>query len=175
MDFCTDTFSWGDYIHEVYDSWTNEGELVILEENNEPIAMCHGVIYSEEKMLWIEGIRVRQDYRRKGFAELLISHLERNAHDLGITYADMLIESENVPSLNLAAKIGYETKSQWNYFAVESKKTSFSSLFDSVHYDELEYSKLQFVESWRWIPLTKSNFEKLSSNEQILCLSLIHI
>ena len=170
LDFCTNTFSWGDYIHEVYDSWTKEGELVILEDDNVPIAMCHGATYTDESMLWIEGIRVREDYRRKGFAELLVSHLEKNAHDLGIIHANMLIESENVPSLNLAAKIGYERKSQWNYFAVESKKTSFSSLFDSVDYDELEHSKLRFVESWRWIPLTKSNFEKLNYNEQILCI-----
>ena len=170
LDFCTDTFSWGDYIHEVYDSWIIEGDLVILEEDNVPIAMCHGVTYRDESMLWLEGIRVRHDYRRKGFAELLVSHLERNAHDLGIIHANMLIESENIPSLNLATKIGYERKSQWNYFAVESKKTSFSSLFDSVHYDELEYSELRFVESWRWIPLTKSNFEKLNSSEQILCI-----
>ena len=170
LGFCTNTFSWGDYIHEVYDSWTNEGELVILEENNEPIAMCHGVIYSEEKMLWIEGIRVRHDHRRKGVAELLISHLERNAHDLGISHADMLIESENIPSLNLAAKIGYERKSKWNYFAVEAKKTSYSSLFDSVDYDELTYSELRFVDSWRWIPLTRSNFQRLNSDGQILCI-----
>ena len=170
LDFCTNTFSWGDYIHEVYDSWINEGELVILEEDGVPIAMCHGVTYPDESMLWIEGIRVRQDYRRKGFAELLVSHLEKNAHDMGIVHANMLIESENIPSLNLATKIGYQRKSQWNYFAVESKNTTFSSLFDSVDYDELKYSKLRFVESWRWIPLTKSNFEKLNYNEQILCI-----
>jgi len=170
LDFCRKTFSWGDYIHEVYDSWINEGEFVILEDNGIPIAMCHGVTYPDESMLWIEGIRVRQDYRRKGFAELLVSHLEKNAHDMGIVHANMLIESENIPSLNLATKIGYQRKSQWNYFAVESKLTYFSSLFDSVHYDELEHSKLRFVESWRWIPLTKSNFEKLNYNEQILCI-----
>ncbi len=119
LDFCTNTFSWGDYIHEVYDSWINEGELVILEENSVPIAMCHGATYTDENMLWIEGIRVRQDYRRKGLAQLLVSHLEKNTHDLGITHANMLIESENIPSLNLAAKIGYERNSQWNYFAVK--------------------------------------------------------
>jgi len=170
LDFCRKTFSWGDYIHEVYDSWINEGEFVILEDNGIPIAMCHGVTYPDESMLWIEGIRVRQDYRRNGFAELLVSHLEKNAHNMGIVHANMLIESENIPSLNLATKIGYQKKSQWNYFAVESKKTSFSSLFDSVEYDELEHSKLRFVESWRWIPLTKSNFEKLNYNEQILCI-----
>ena len=170
LDFCRKTFSWGDYIHEVYDSWINEGEFVILEDNGIPIAMCHGVTYPDESMLWIEGIRVREDCRRNGFAELLVSHLEKNAHDMGIVHANMLIESENIPSLNLATKIGYQKKSQWNYFAVESKKTSFSSLFDSVEYDELEHSKLRFVESWRWIPLTKSNFEKLNYNEQILCI-----
>ena len=159
LDFCTNTFSWGDYIHEVYDSWINEGDLVLLEKNNEPVAMCHGVIYPEEKMLWIEGIRVRQDFRRNGFAELLVSHLEKNAYDLGISQANMLIESENIPSLNLAAKIGYQTKSQWNYFAVESKKNSSATIFDSLVYDELNQVKLQFVESWRWIPLTESNCE----------------
>ena len=137
LAFCQNTFSWGDYIHEVYDSWIDEGDLVIFEEDGIPIAICHGVTYSEEEMLWIEGIRVRSDYRRSGLAEKLVSYIENNAKNSGIKHSAMLIESQNQPSLNLAKKIGYNKQAQWNYIPVESKKNSFFTNFDSISFDEL--------------------------------------
>ena len=124
LAFCQNTFSWGDYIHEVYDSWIDEGDLVVFEEDGIPIAICHGVTYPEEEMLWIEGIRVRSDYRRSGLAEKLVSHIENNAKNSGIKHSSMLIESQNKPSLNLAKKIGYNKQAKWNYIPVESKKIS---------------------------------------------------
>ena len=53
LDFCQNTFSWGDYIDEVWDSWYNNEGLVIIEENEKAIGMAHGVIYQNEKMLWL--------------------------------------------------------------------------------------------------------------------------
>ena len=170
LAFCQDTFSWGDYIHEVYDFWTHEGVLAILDQDGTPIGMCHGVTYPEEEMLWIEGIRVQLGHRRHGFAEKLVSYLERNVKESGIIHADMLIESENTPSLNLAGKIGYNIKSQWNYFPVTSKKNSIAVTFDTVDFGELKNEELRYVESWRWIPINQYNFEKLESQGNILCV-----
>ena len=170
LNFCQYTFSWGDYIHEVYDSWIDEGDLVVFEEDGNPIAICHGVIYSEEEMLWIEGIRVRSDYRRSGLAEKLVLYIENNAKNSGIKHSSMLIESQNKPSLNLAKKIGYNKQAKWNYIPVESKKISLFTNFDSISFDELAELDIRYVASWRWIPLTKSNFEKLNSHGNILCL-----
>ena len=170
LAFCQNTFSWGDYVNEVYDSWIDEGELAILEQDGMPIGMCHGVTYMDERMLWIEGIRIHHDYRRNGLAEKIIQYIERNAKNSGIIYASMLIESENKPSLSLAEKTGYHIKAKWNYFALESKKNSITTMFDSISFDELDHNIIHYVDSWRWIPIIKSNFERLNSKNNILCV-----
>ena len=38
LSFCKKTFSWGDYIHEVWDSWIVEGNLIVIENQNIEIA-----------------------------------------------------------------------------------------------------------------------------------------
>jgi|ETNmetMinimDraft_1059919.scaffolds.fasta_scaffold03627_5 GNAT superfamily N-acetyltransferase len=172
LSFCENTFSWGDYIHEVWDSWENDNGLAIIEENDFAVAMCHGVQYHDEKMLWVEGIRVKKKYRKNGYATKLIMNFEKIAVESGMMYVNMLIESENTNSLNLVKKMGYHITAQWNYFSLISKK----NLDDEIEFDPLQIEELKnletirFVESWRWIPLTKSNFEKLNSHGNILCL-----
>ena len=172
LNFCKETFSWGDYIHEVWDSWENDNGLLVVEENNTPIGMCHGVQYHNEKMLWIEGIRIHQDYRKHGYATELITHFEKIAITSGLMSVNMLIESENINSFTLAKKLGYEVNSQWNYFPLKSKKNiHYKIKFDQVDVNEIKnLLTLKFVESWRWIPFTKSNFKNLNSNQNILCL-----
>ena len=34
LSFCENTFSWGDYIHEVWESWEKDDGLVVIEEDN---------------------------------------------------------------------------------------------------------------------------------------------
>ena len=48
LNFCRNTFSWGDYIHQVWDSWIEDGGLAIFENNNTAIAMCHAVKFETE-------------------------------------------------------------------------------------------------------------------------------
>ena len=60
LSFCEKTFSWGDYIHEVWDSWEKDDGLVIIQEDNIEVGMCHGVKFQSENMIWIEVIRVKE-------------------------------------------------------------------------------------------------------------------
>ena len=80
LNFCQNTFSWGDYIHEVWDNWINEGNLIVIENDQIPVSMAHVGFYPDEKMIWIEGIRVNQNFRKKGFAQKMIHHFEENAN-----------------------------------------------------------------------------------------------
>ena len=172
LDFCQNTFSWGDYIDEVWDSWYNNEGLVIIEENEKAIGMAHGVIYQNEKMLWLEGVRVNESYRKNGFATCLITHFEKKAKDSNIIRINMLIESENTSSLSLVKKLGYQIISKWNYFSLECKKNDFvETKFDTISFNDLEDLKnMRFVESWRWVPITETNFSELNSNSNILCI-----
>ncbi len=170
LSFCENTFSWGDYIHEVWDSWEKDDGLVIIEEDSIAVAMCHGVKFQSEDMIWIEGIRVKEEYRKNGFATSLIRYFEKIADDCGVKHLNMLIESENVQSLNLAKKLDYQIISKWNYFSLPSKENSHGKIkSESININELNFKNTRFVDSWRMIPLTKDNFENLYSSGNVLC------
>ncbi|MDA0756648.1 MAG: GNAT family N-acetyltransferase [Crenarchaeota archaeon] len=176
LNFCKNTFSWGDYIHEVWDNWINEGNLIVIENDQIPISMAHSVFYPAEKMIWIEGIRVSENFRKKGMAEKMIHHFENKAKSQDFEISRMLIASENNPSLTLAKKLGYKIISQWNYFSLESKQISEKNIILSNscldNCIELDMKKHNFIESWRWIPLTNKRLKKLNFENKIFCQKL---
>ena len=173
LSFCKKTFSWGDYIHEVWDSWITEGNLIVIENEQIPISMTHAAFYPDEKMIWIEGIRVDKNFRKNGIAQKMISYLEKTAKLKNCKISRMLIASENEPSLTLAKKIGYKIISKWNYFSLESRlideETGITSdtCMDSI--DSFDQKNSHFIESWRWIPLTDQRLKKLNSEKKIFC------
>ena len=172
LNFCEKTFSWGDYIHEVWDSWIDEGNLIVVTQNDIPISMTHAAFYPNEKMIWIEGIRVNKNFRKNGIAQKMISYLEKTAKSQNCTISRMLVASENEPSLSLAKKLGYKIISKWNYFSLESKPIDeeihimSNSCIDSINLDS---QNSHFIESWRWIPLTDERLKKLDSENKIFC------
>ena len=97
LDFCKETFSWGDYIADVWDSWILQGNLFVAVENDIPIGLSHVVII-DDRQSWLEGIRVHPDNRRKGYGRRIISHCESVTNSKTIR---MVIESENTPSIDL--------------------------------------------------------------------------
>jgi len=176
LNFCQNTFSWGDYIHEVWDNWINEGNIVVIENDQIPVSMAHVGLYPNEKMIWIEGIRVNQNFRKKGLAQKMIHHFESNAKSQGFKISRMLIASENNPSLTLAKKLRYQIISKWNYFSLESKQISQQNkiIHDSCIVDckDLDMNKYHFIESWRWIPLTNDRLKKINLENKIFCQKL---
>jgi len=173
LNFCKNTFSWGDYIHEVWDNWIDEGNLIVVDNDQIPISMTHAAFYPDEKLIWIEGIRVENNFRKNGIAQKMISYLEKTAKSKNCKISRMLIASENEPSLTLAKKIGYKIISKWNYFSLESKSTNVEtgivsdSCIDSI--SDLDEKNSHFIESWRWIPLTDQRLKKLNSENKIFC------
>ena len=173
LNYCKNTFSWGDYIHEVCDNWITEGNLIVVENDKIPISMAHAAFYPVEKMIWIEGIRVSEKFRKKGIAEKMIYHFENHAKSQEFKISRMLIASENNPSLTLAKKLGYKIISQWNYFSLESKQISQQDMVISNscldECKELDEENYNFIESWRWIPLTIEKIKKLNHENKIFC------
>jgi len=92
LNFCKDTFSWGDYIQDVWDYWLSEGNLLLIEKQC-PIGMCHA--FFSENQVWIEGIRINSNFRRHGLASKLVKHIESLAKEKHILFSFMLIDTEN--------------------------------------------------------------------------------
>lgn len=172
LDFCKTTFSWGDYIADVWDSWFSEGNLLVLSENKNPIAVCHTSIIKGQQV-WIEGIRVKQNFRRKGFAKRLVIESELIGKKNNCKVSKMLIEKNNIDSLGLADKLHYEREELWNFFTLIPKKTILNSnacLSKNIEkiLDFLSSFKLFYVRSWRWLPLRSSDIQTLVKKKRIL-------
>ena len=110
LEFCKTTFSWGDYISDVWDYWIKEGNLLVLSENKTPVAICHSSFF--DKQVWIEGIRVNEKFRRIGLGQKLVLESESLAKNKHCTISQMLIATNNKKSLNLAKNLNYKTKNE---------------------------------------------------------------
>jgi hypothetical protein len=76
LRFCANTFEWGDYIDQVLDLWYSDQDGLLLvadeEENglhnkkqSSVIAVSNVSFCPNKNHVWLEGIRVNPDYRRR--------------------------------------------------------------------------------------------------------------
>ncbi|WP_299292453.1 GNAT family N-acetyltransferase [Nitrosopumilus sp.] len=163
LKFCQNTFSWGDYIEYVWDYWLKEDNLLVF-ENPSPVGICHAL--TSRNQLWIEGIRVSPNHRRKKIASELISYSEKIGLENKITTSFMLIDTSNTASLNLAISLGYTIVETWKFYSLLPKTISnipiqFENTIDSKLYP-------MYIDSWRWFPLDNSSIEKLSTENRII-------
>lgn len=163
LKFCKDTFSWGDYIQDVWDYWLSEGNLLILQKEY-PIGICHA--FFSKNQVWIEGIRIDPNFRRQGFASNLIKHVELLAKEKQVLFSLMLIDIENSSSLSMAKSLNYQIFQTWNFYSIlpqinNNYKIQFDNIFNS--------SKIShYVKSWRWFVLDEESFISLSKQNKII-------
>jgi len=171
LEFCKTTFSWGDYIGDVWDSWITEGNLLVLIENNIPVAICHISFF--DKQVWIEGIRVNANFRKKGFAKELVLKSESIAKNKNCLISKMLIETNNKKSLNLADHLNYKKEETWNFYSLIPKKSYKKpkvtvAINNNKIINFLLSNSSYYIKSWRWIPLTKTNINLLINEKRII-------
>lgn len=172
LEFCKNTFSWGDYIADVWDSWIKEGNFLVIHNENIPVAICHAAIYKGNQ-IWIEGIRVNQNFRRRGYASKLVMESEKIGKQNGCTISFMLIESTNIKSLELAHKLNYENFETWNFYYLEPKKINSTLKIKFASYEKKQPSiifspEFSYVDSWRWVPLDDTTRLLLINNHRII-------
>jgi RimJ/RimL family protein N-acetyltransferase len=222
LQFCTDTFTWGDYIDRVFDIWYQEpsGELLIAEENDDkvdrnsnensvlepnrqsnidddntptittdlitntatnvqPIALSHVILCPNKKRIWMEGIRVKQTYRRNKVATTLIDEMLEFGRRMGATEASAIISVNNAASRSLFERKGFNIVSRWGYYNIHPHGNKYNQIsisnrgkkirkaaiedLDNV-WDYLRCSETYhlsgetYFEAWRWYYLS---YEKI--------------
>jgi ribosomal protein S18 acetylase RimI-like enzyme len=197
LDFCKNTFSWGDYIDRVWDIWIREPDSILLvavvNENNieKPIAISHGILIPE-KIGWIEGIRVDPKYRSQKLATNMSLHILDYARKNGALYSSAIVSINNEPSKGLMEKLGFKVISKWSYLSIKpialspelnnfmidnSATTKVANLNDYQQIlnflnqsDIFKASGKKFVNSWRWYDLTEDRVKMMINNRQVIIL-----
>lgn len=184
LEFCRDTFSWGDYVHDAWDYWLQEknSRLLVVEElvTKRPIAFCHVVFLEGNTVAWIEGIRVHPSHRNKGIAKKLVCYSETLALGRDCLFSYMLVASSNKPSMSLAKKLDYSAIQTWYYYSLETQiknlpESQTHSSFHITKSDQLSFLKgdhtyddLFLVKSWRWIPIDESHLKSLLPSGRVI-------
>jgi len=163
LDFCRDTFSWGDYIQDVWEHWLSEGNLFLIEKQH-PIGMCHAFFSTDQ--VWLEGIRIKSNFRRHGLASELVRHIELIAKGKQIPFSSMLIDTENLSSLKMAENLNYKIFQTWNFYSISPQNNNnYKIQFDRV----LNLTNItQYVKSWRWLVLDENTLLSLYKQNKII-------
>jgi len=197
LDFCKNTFSWGDYIDRVWDIWIREPDSIFLvavvKENNieKPVAISHAIIIPE-KIGWIEGIRVEPKYRSQKLATNMSLHILDYARKNGALYSSAIVSINNEASKGLMEKLGFKVISKWSYLSIkpiallpelknlmiENSTTTIVANLNQYQLilnflnqsDIFKASGKKFVNSWRWYDLTEDRLKMMINNRQVIIL-----
>lgn len=146
-DFCTRTFSWGDYIEEVWDDWVDGGGLIVCEEDGAILGISHLALAGDEA--WMEGIRVRPSARRRGIGSALLARMECIAVSRGAVHARAAIETTNTRSLAMFGSLGYRPGGDWYMYACRAAPGGCRRVERAPPHRWPE----RYVKSWMWMPL----------------------
>jgi len=163
LNFCKNTFSWGDYIEYVWDYWISEGNLFVI-ENPYPIGICHA--FFSKNQVWIEGIRINSDFRRQGLATKLIKYVELISKEKHVSFSFMLIDSENLSSLLMAKNLDYKIFQTWNFYSLLPQINNNHKIQFAKNLNQTKIS--HYVKSWRWLVLDKEASLSLCDQSKII-------
>ena len=170
LPFCKNTFQWGDYIDRVWDKWLAEKNLLAIEEKGKTVGICNAAISPNQ--VWIEGIRIHPDSRRKGYASKLVMVAEKIARKKKLGFSRMIIADNNKRSLKMARSLGYVLEDKWWLYNLSPKKQrTTAKLVKSAKNLEHLIQSDTYSESWNWLPLTKPVLSKLASAGRIITYS----
>ena len=199
LDFCKNTFSWGDYIDRVWDIWITEPKSIFLvavnvNENKveKPIAISHGILIPE-KIIWIEGIRVDPEYRSHKLATNMSLHILDYARKNGALHSSAIVSISNEKSKGLMEKLGFKVISTWSYLSIKpivlqelnnnnfithnsssikvANLNDYQSVLNYLNQSNIfKASGKKFVNSWRWYDLTEDILRMMINNKQVIIL-----
>ncbi|MDE1828770.1 MAG: GNAT family N-acetyltransferase [Thaumarchaeota archaeon] len=164
LEFCKDTFSWGDYIADVWDKWRSSDGLYVCDENGLVVGVYHIAFLAGES--WLEGMRVHPRYRKKGLGTKMMLHAESIIQKGTVR---LVIESENQPSINLVKSVGYHIEEEWRLYSTVPQRQNFhaSVATSTFSLDEFINSDT-YADSWKWLPLGRDELENLVVQGRVL-------
>lgn len=110
LAFCLNTWSWGDYIPEVWDSWLADprGQLLVAELAGVPVGLQH-TSYPAPDEAWFQGLRVDPAFRGKGVARALFTVGIDLARQRGAKVARLFTAADNAISRRIVDQADFRT------------------------------------------------------------------
>lgn len=109
FEFCRHTWSWGDYIPQVWDKWLREanGKVFVATVNGVPVGIQH-ITIDKPGEAWLSGARTAPQYRRRGVATAITGKCLEYAKSVGVKVARLVTEAANTAAIAAVQKMGFK-------------------------------------------------------------------
>jgi GNAT superfamily N-acetyltransferase len=106
---CTQTWDWGDYVPQVWDDWLadEQGSVLVGEAEGQVVALSK-ITFQTPDQVWLEGMRVDPEFRRRGIAGQFLRYSLDHVHDEGARVVRLGTGSGNMPVHIITARAGME-------------------------------------------------------------------
>ena len=184
LAFCQNTFSWGDYIPDVYDDWLKDehGKLFVALADDQPVSILH-VAFIDKQTAWLEGMRVHPDYRGHGVGAIIDEQARAYAKSRSCQRARLVTSIKNISAQKLLTKLNYNRVAQFNEWEADPTPESFDDLQIAREDDvpsilaRWQQSQLRSACSvtpnrfWRWTEINQHRLQKQTrfGEVRILC------
>lgn len=185
--FCMKTWSWGDYIPEVWDKWLKEksGRVFIATIDGVPVGITHLSIDKPHEV-WLSGARTDPNYRRMGIATAITKKCLEYAKRKGAKVVRLTTESDNIAAQAVIKKLGFKPTAEFVEMTTENiaeEENSTNSKWAKETEADIAWNYLQTSESYRkaaglytvlfhWFSLEKHDLKRfIEQRKAILHLS----
>jgi hypothetical protein len=101
----------------VWDVWCSDpnGYFVVVEDNEVIAAVSHAYVCPNKNRVWLEGVRVNPDFRRRSIGTGLIKRMMQYGMEQGAHEAAGLVSVKNIASQGMMEKNGFIVTSAWSF------------------------------------------------------------
>ena len=104
---CAHTWEWGDYIPDVWDQWlADEHGLPIIGELEGRVVALSRIRFQAPDQIWLEGMRVDPEYRRRGIGRQFLDHSIAFARERGARVVRLSTSYHNIPVHTMTTQAG---------------------------------------------------------------------
>ncbi|MEM0117190.1 MAG: GNAT family N-acetyltransferase [Conexivisphaerales archaeon] len=180
MKFVTNTWSWGDYIPEVWDAWLIDktGRMFVVEVDGKVVGMNH-IRLLDEGVGWLEGVRIHPEYRRMGLATLLGETAMNYARTRGIRRFRLLSSVTNLAAHRQVRRMNFRKVAVFNSFEVTDKEGRGSSIASEtgdiedaeeslLNSEEFRRGKGFFFDSWTMRSFSECGIRNVLRNNSLM-------
>ena len=110
-----------DYVPDAFPQWADskDSEPVGVFEGKELIGIVTLNLVPDSDIAWVNGLRVKADYHRKGVGSFATAHIIALAKQKGVRTLWYSTGSNNEASIGLAKKMGFVVADRVGYFRVD--------------------------------------------------------
>ena len=113
--FTQGTFAWDDYVTDQFDGWLADpnGIVVVAVDHSDTAVAISRTSLASPSEAWLQGARVREDWRRRGIAGAMAARGGAWAKDRGALVSRLAVEEGNAPAKLQVLANGFRPICDW--------------------------------------------------------------